>query len=60
MTLASPDDSGRFTPGSSLRLDIKTESKSTVGLLSVDESVYYLRNESRLTNEKVILKNSSL
>ena len=30
-----------------------------IGLLAVDESVYYLRNESRLTNKKVVLKNGS-
>lgn len=37
---------------------IETQRKSTIGLLAVDESVYYLRNESRFTNEKVI-KNSN-
>lgn len=44
----------QFRPTLPIYMNIKTEGKSLVGLMAVDQSVYYLRNESRLTNKKVI------
>ncbi|XP_065067572.1 venom factor-like [Rhopilema esculentum] len=47
----APDQT--FRPGQDLAVKMKTSTKSVVGLLAVDQSIYYLRNESRVTNEKV-------
>eukprot|EP00795_Rhopilema_esculentum_P010956 gene10956-19791_t len=47
----APDQT--YHPAQDFVVKMKTSTKSVVGLLAVDQSIYYLRNESRVTNEKV-------
>ena len=41
-------------PGEKYILKIEASEGTRLGVLSVDESVYLLRNDNRLTKEKVI------
>ena len=41
-------------PATTFVLSVKANTESWLGLLAVDQSVYYLRNKSRVTLKKVL------
>ena len=41
-------------PAMTFLLTVKARKESWLGLLAVDQSVYYLRNKSRVTHKKVL------